>query len=111
MTLQDIIEKLNLKLLTEAKDFSQITPSSGYCADLLSCVMAGAEHQAIWVTLQAHSNIVAVGALLDLTAIIITEDTQPDIETIEKANTEGVTLFSTPLKSFEVCGILTKLGM
>jgi len=84
MTLQEIIDHLNLKLLTEPKDFSQITPSSGYTSDLLSCVMAGAKHHGIWVTLQSHINIVAVAALLELSAVIITENANPDEATLNE---------------------------
>ncbi len=86
MTLQEIIKALDLKVLTDPKDFSSITPTCGYASDLLSCVMAGASHQGIWVTLQAHNNIVAVAALLELSAVIITENAQPEAETIAKAN-------------------------
>jgi hypothetical protein len=60
MNLSEIIQALDLKLLTQPQDFSSIKPTVGYSADLLSCVMAGAAHQSIWVTLQAHLNIVAV---------------------------------------------------
>ncbi len=54
MNLQEIIDRLELKLLTQAEDFSQVTPGSGYTSDLLSCVMAGAKAKCIWITLQAH---------------------------------------------------------
>jgi hypothetical protein len=111
MTLQEIIEQLNLTLLTEKKDFSQVTPTSGYAADLLSCVMANARHQALWVTLQAHINVVAVGALLELSAIIITEDAMPDQGTIDKANQEDITLLITDKPTFHVVGRLWELGL
>lgn len=111
MTLEEIIEKLDLELLTERKDFSQVAPSGGYASDLLSCVMTGAPHQGVWVTLQAHGNIVAVGALLELSAIIITGAAAPDQETIDKANHEGVTLLSTSMTTYEVVGRLWELGL
>jgi hypothetical protein len=111
MTLQEIIEELNLTSLTEKKDFSQIIPTSGYAADLLSCAMASARHKAIWVTLQAHTNVVAVGALLELGAIIITEGAMPDQDTIAKANEEGVTLLVTDKPTFYVAGKLWELGL
>ena len=111
MTLQEIIEKLNLTLLTQRQDFSQVMPSTGYAADLLSCVMAGAQRKGLWVTLQAHLNIVAVGALLELSAIIITEGAQPDPDTIAKANEEGITLLSTNQPTFHVVGQLWELGL
>ena len=111
MTLQEIIDQLNLTVLTDKKDFNQVVPSSGYTSDLLSCVMAGAKHQAVWVTLQSHANIVAVGALLDLSAIIVTEGAMPDQATIAKANEEDIPLLSTEKPSFYVVGRLWELGL
>jgi len=111
MNLQEMMDTLELNLLTNKKDFSNIQVSAGYTSDLLSCVMAGAPHGGVWVTLQAHSNIVAVAALLDLAAIIITEDAQPEPATIAKANDEGLTLLASPDKSFEVVGKLWEMGL
>lgn len=111
MNLQQIAQQLDLTVLTEPQDFSQIVPSGGYTSDLLSCVMAGAPHGGIWVTLQAHANIIAVAALLDLCAVIVTEGAVPDAATIAKANEEGINLFSTPLGSFEVVGRLWEVGL
>jgi hypothetical protein len=111
MNLQEIIQALNLSVLTQEKDFQSVTPSSGYTSDLLSCVMAGAKNQGLWITLQAHVNIVAVAALLDLSAIIITEDARPDQATIEKANQQGITLLSTPQPTFTIAGRLWEMGL
>lgn len=111
MNLQRIIDELELTVLTEPRDFSQVEPTGGYVSDLLSCVMAGAPRHSIWVTLQAHGNIVAVGALLELAAIIITEGAMPDASTIEKANQEGITLLATAHKSYYVVGRLWELGL
>ena len=109
--LATIIDKLELKILTEEKDFSQILVKNGYTSDLLSCVMAGASNQSIWVTIQAHNNIVAVAALLELSAIIITEGAMPDPATIQKANEENITLLQTELNSFQTVGKLWDLGI
>lgn len=111
MTLKDIIETLHLTVLTEQKDFAAIRPTSGYTSDMLSCVMAGAQHDGVWITLQAHNNIVAVAAMLGLSAVIITEDAQPESATIQKANQEEVVLLSTPKQSFDVAGRLWEMGI
>jgi len=111
MNLQSIIDALNLNILTNLKDFSQIIPSSGYTSDLLSCVMSGASRQGIWITLQAHINIVAVAALLDICAVIITENALPEPSTITKANEEGITLLITKESTFSVVGKLWELGL
>ncbi len=111
MDLQEIINRLDLKVLTAPKEFSKINPSSGYASDLLSCVMAGAQHQSVWVTLQSHVNIVAVAALLELSAVVITENALPDEVTIAKANNEDITLLSTPRTSFTISGQLWEMGL
>ena len=110
-TLQDIIDQLELRVLTEKHEFSLVTSNTGYTSDLLSCVMAGAQKKSVWVTLQAHANIVAVAALLDLSAVIITEGAMPDVASIARANEEGINLFSTPKPTFEVVGKLWEMGV
>lgn len=111
MTLDQIIKELDLTLLTNELDFKSITPTCGYTSDLLSCVMSGAKNQGIWITLQAHNNIVAVAALLELTAVIITEGAIPDEATISKANEQNVTLLSTGKNSFYIAGKLWESGL
>jgi hypothetical protein len=111
MNLQQVIEKLELNVLTEPHDFSAIEVTGGYTSDLLSCVMAGAKTGYLWMTLQAHLNIVAVAALLEVAAIIISEGAQPDQATIDKANQQGVILLSTPRKNFEIDGRLWEMGI
>ena len=111
MNLQELIDQLELKILTQEKNFLSVPVKSGYCSDLLSCVMTGASPEGVWITLMAHSNIVAVAALLDLSAIIITENAQPDPETINQADQKGVTMLSTTADNFETVGRLWELGL
>jgi len=111
MTLQDVIQKLDLTVFTDPKDFAAIHPGSGYAADLLSCVMAGAKSGAIWVTLQAHINIVAVAALAEVCAVIISEGAVPEPGVIEKANQQGITLLGTKINTYQVAGRLWEMGI
>lgn len=111
MNLQEIVDELHLIQLTNKTEISAVTPTGGYTSDLLSCVMAGAKKGHVWVTLQAHVNIVAVAALLEVGAIIITENAQPDEAVISKANEENVILLSTPASTFEVVGKLWEMGL
>jgi hypothetical protein len=111
LNLAEIIHSLDLKVVSGPRDLSGVIPSGGYTSDLLSCVMTGAPHGGIWVTLQAHSNVVAVAALLELVAVIITEDAQPEPATIRKADEEGITLLTTPKPSFQVVGKLWEMGL
>lgn len=111
MNLAEIAHTLKLELLTTPIDLASVEPTGGYASDMLSCVMSGAPRQGIWITLQAHNNIVAVAALLDLSAVIITENAIPEPATISRANEKGVTLFLTDLQTYEVAGRLWALGL
>ena len=111
MNLQEVVTALDLVSFTGKQDYSEVIPTCGYASDLLSCVMAGAVHKSLWVTLQAHGNIVAVATLLELSAVIITEGASPDPVTIAKANEEGVILLGTHNPTFYVIGKLWELGL
>ena len=77
-----------------------------YCSDLLSDVMANAEKDSVWITLQTHPNIIAVASLLGLSAVIISRGAVPDQETIDKAVKENIPLLKTKLPTFEAAGII-----
>jgi len=111
MTLQEIIAGLNLNVLTSPQNFAAVTPQGGYASDLLSCVVAGAQPGNLWITLQAHLNVVAVASLREVAAVILTENAQPDADVIEKANQQGVVLLSTTEPSYQVVGKLWELGI
>ncbi len=111
MTLQEIIAKLDLNLLTHPKDFSATPLTGGYASDLLSCVMAGAKPGNLWLTIQAHVNIVAVASLNDIAAIIVTEGASPEATVIDKANEQGITLLVSRENTYQVAGKLWELGI
>jgi len=111
MTLQEIIQKLGLTVYTEPQNFSSTHPSGGYAADLLSCVMASAKPDTLWVTLQAHINIVAVAALTEICAIIISEGSVPDPDVIEKANAQGIILLGSQASTYQMAGKLWEMGI
>ncbi len=85
--------------------------TSGYATDMLSCAMAKIQAGCVWVTLQAHSNIVAVASLTDAAGIIITEGAKPDAATVKKAEDEGVPILATDLTTFTVISKLFELGV
>jgi hypothetical protein len=109
VTLRQVIEALNLEALTPQEKDRSI--QGGYASDLLSCVMAGARQHYVWVTLQAHMNVVAVASLLGLSAVIITEGKRPEPEVIDRAREEGVLLLLSEQSTFSVVGRLFSLGI
>lgn len=110
MNVRHVADTLGLKVLAGAQGLDrEIT--GGYASDLLSCVMASAVAGSIWVTLQAHPNVVAVADLLGLAGVIITEDTPVDAMTLQRANERGMPLLHSPETTFTVVGRLVDLGI
>ena len=109
-TVADVTEKLALKLMTPKVSLSR-SVNGGYAADLLSCVMARAKAGDVWVTLQAHPNVVAVASLLNLAAVIVTEDMPIEQPTIDKAEDVGMPILSSSLTTFSMVERLHELGI
>lgn len=110
MTVQDIVKALGLRVLTGDSILDREV-TGGYASDLLSYVMAKAQPGEVWVTLQAHPNVVAVASLTDVACVIITEGVMPDELTVAKAREEGVILLSTSESTFRTVGRLVALGL
>jgi len=103
--LKEVIERLGLVVCTH-RERDEVEVTGGHAGDLLSDVMANSQAGHVWVTIQVHPNIVAVAVLKDLAAIILANGRQPQSETLEKAQVQGVTLLTTALPTFEVVGRL-----
>lgn len=110
MKLEAIVQHLSLQVHSaQGKLNTQVT--GGYACDLLSLVMAKAKTGNVWVTVQSHSNIVAVASLINLAGVIVTEGNQPDAATVAKAEQEGIPILTTPLTTYTVVSKLFELGV
>lgn len=83
----------------------------GYVSDLLSDVIAHAREGDVWITLQKHSNIVAVAVLKGVAGIVLINDREPEPDTIARAAEEHVPIVTTPLDAFDAAGRLYRLGV
>ncbi len=110
MKLKDIVEKLELKVVAAGENLEgEVT--GGYASDLLSDVMANSREGDIWVTMQAHPNVIAVASLKGLAGIVVVQGRKPEEQTAEKARQEGVPLMVSELQTFELVGRLYGLGI
>lgn len=110
MIIREIAEALDLTVAAGEQGLDrEIT--GGYAADLLSCVMAGAAAGNVWVTLQAHPNVVAVADLLGLAGVIITEDTPVDEATLSRAEERGIPVLRTRESTYCVVVRLAQQGI
>ena len=108
MNLKDIVQQLDLKVVSGNVDKEVC---GGYSSDLLSDVIANAQKDNIWITLQIHINIVAVASLKEIAAIILVNGRQPEEATLKKAKQENIPILLTELPTFEIVGKLYELGI
>ncbi len=110
MKLEELCRQLQLKVWAARGQLGRDV-TSGYATDMLSCAMAKVQAGSIWVTLQAHANIVAVASLTEAAGIIITEGAKPDAAMAKKAEEEGVPILTTDLTTYTVVSRLFELGV
>jgi len=110
MKLAELVEKLDLEVKAGAKHLDREV-RGGYASDLMSDVLAHGEEGNVWVTLQVHPNIVAVGGMKEVAGIILVGGREPEPETIEKAEREGIPILVSRLPAFELVGRLYSLGI
>jgi predicted transcriptional regulator len=110
MTLRDAVQMLGLEILVENGGLEREV-TGGYASDLLSDVMAHSRAGNLWVTLQAHRNIIAVATLKELAAIVLVNGRTPDAETLTKAREEKVVVLASRLPAFELVGKLYQMGI
>jgi len=103
MTVQDIVDKLNLTVFSGSQDLSAPV-AGGYASDLLSDVMGHADAGYLWITLQAHKNVLAIASLKELAAVILVKGITPDEETLSLSNQEGIPILGSDLETFELAG-------
>ena len=110
VTVFDIVKTFGLQTRT-GKDRLHEKVTGGYASDLLSDVIAHSRKGNIWITIQTHPNIVAVATMKELSGIILTGGREPDVETLQKAEEEGMPILVSPLFTFEVVGKLYQMGI
>lgn len=110
MTLFDLVKSFGLKI-EAGKDQLREEVTGGYASDLLSDVIAHSHKGNVWITIQTHPNIVAVATMKELSGIILTGGRQPEAETLQKAEQEGIPILASPLFTFELVGRLYQMGI
>lgn len=110
ITVQEIVDALALKVLAGGANLAEPV-QGGYASDLLSCVMAEAKTGFIWVTMQGHPNVVAVASLLDLAAVVVTENSPVDAVTLQRAEEKGIPLLATEHDTFTTVARLAQFGI
>jgi len=102
MTVGELVRELGLEVLAAGDLEADV--HGGYCADLLSEVLAHAAKGDIWITHQKHLNVVAVAKLKEIGAVVLVRGLRPPQEVTDRARAEGVTILVSPTSAFETAG-------
>ena len=108
MTVQDLVDKLNLKVLSGFDGINREIEGC-YVSDLLSDVMGNADMGNVWVTLQTHKNVMAITSLKELACVVIVKGLLPSQDTIDQSNEENIPILSTTMETFEIVGRIYNL--
>lgn len=107
MTVHQLKEQLELTVLVEQTTDKEITGC--YIGDLLSWVMSRIQAGNVWLTVMGNVNAIAVAVLSDAACIILTDAAVLDEEAKEKAQQQGITVFSSNANSYQVAVQLSRL--
>ena len=99
MTVIKLGEKLGLERLSNGSD-REI--ASCYISDLLSRVLGGCQSGDVWITVQTSLNMVAVAMMTDAACVILPEGLTASVDIIDKANEEGLTIYSSEENAFSL---------
>ena len=100
MTVKDLVDLYDLEVVAGPNLEKEI--DGVYIGDLLSNVMARAEKDNLWLTVQGHQNVVAVALLVELSAVILVEDFEYEENAVERAQQKKVNLLKTKKKSYDL---------
>jgi serine kinase of HPr protein (carbohydrate metabolism regulator) len=101
VNVKELVDQFSLNVVAGQKGLDHQI-QGGYCGDLLSDVMGNAPIGCIWLTVQTHQNIVAVAVL---------RDQEPDQETVEKADEEGIPILLWEDTAFDLAGQVFQAGV
>lgn len=110
MKTAELAEKLELKLAAGA-DGTDREVSGCYIGDLMSLAMARVEENNVWITIQSNVNVVAVSSLTEAGCVILADGVEPDASAAEKANAEGIPIFTSDKSAYELAKLLGAMGI
>ncbi len=108
MELKEIIDKLDLSVLT---NFEDREVDGVFIADMMTDLMANAKAGNLWLTIQTHKTIISAANLVDISAIVITHGKKVPDETLELANRYHVIILSTSLSTYQIVSKLLAIGI
>lgn len=109
MKLNEIVEKLELKPITEQSAEADVT--GVYISDMLSDVIANAKAGNVLVTIQVHANVIAAANLVDIAGIVVAQGKAPADDVVKLAEKNKIAVYATNLNRWQVATKLYEVGV
>ena len=107
MTVENLYSADGLKTVCKGDASKEIT--GVYCCDMLSVAMSKAPAGACWVTVVSNLNTLAVASLTDCACVIIAGGVAVGDDVKGKAESEGISVFTSEEPVFETALAVHKL--
>lgn len=100
MKISDLEKVLGFTCLQD--EYEDVAITSGYTSDLLSDVMGHCPDEAVFITIQAHKNSIAVASLKDCPAIVLANGRTAPEDMLEAAREEEIGIFTSQDNQFTI---------
>ena len=107
MKISEAVERLDLEVITMPDPNARV--DGCYIGDLLSWVMGRASSNNLWITIMTNLNIVAVAALVGVSAVVIAENAEITPEVKATADAQGINILRSKLAAYEIAVAVSKL--
>lgn len=110
MSVEDLASSLGLERLAGAAGCDASIEGACVC-DLLSWVLAFGEPRSAWITVQASLSVVAVAVERGIACVIVAAGVEVPDAVAQRAELEGLPLYTSPLAAYELCCELRGQGV
>ncbi len=100
MTIGELAGQCGWKLLCGGKGEDREAQGC-YAGDLLSWVMSRAQENNVWLTVMGNVNAIAVAALTEVSAIVLTENAALDQDAAQRAEIQGIPVYTCEANTYE----------
>lgn len=112
MKLRDIIKYTEAILYSSIDNFDEHREiQCAFSSDLMSDVLAFVNCNLLLITGLSNPQTIRTAEMLDVETILYVRNKKPSEFEIKLANDNNITLLSTPLMMYQVCGILYCSGL
>jgi predicted transcriptional regulator len=110
LRLQQVVDCLGCEVLSGQNCLDREI-GLGFAADLMSDVLAYAQHGGLLITGLISAQSVHTAEIADMSAVVMVRGKRPADEVVAFAQQRGLPLLLTPHSMFDACGLLFRLGL